>query len=216
MGLLEQNKAERRRRILSAARRLIGARGYDGLTMRELARASRVSVPTLYNLFGCKDAILAAEMQDTFAAVARELQSSVRGDCIDRAFALYDAGFRQLLEAPAYYRELVGVFLTARETDDLRRRIDALYVAAMADNLRAGQAAGVLAAWIDAELLARQLYADYLMVFLGWAKGDVADDAVRPTAYFGLCTALLGVASGDARRRLHDRALAAQRELTRR
>ena len=42
MSLFDEHKAERRARILTAARKLIADRGYDGLTMRDLARASRV------------------------------------------------------------------------------------------------------------------------------------------------------------------------------
>ena len=37
MGLIDEHKAERRARILAAARTLIAQRGYDGLTMRDLA-----------------------------------------------------------------------------------------------------------------------------------------------------------------------------------
>src|SRR5688572_18582549 len=43
---------ERRQRILAAARAIVAARGYEALTMRELAQKSRVTVPTLYNLIG--------------------------------------------------------------------------------------------------------------------------------------------------------------------
>ena len=60
MSLFEEHKAERRERILIAARKLVGEGGYDGLTMRDLARAARVSVPTLYNLFGSKDQLVEA------------------------------------------------------------------------------------------------------------------------------------------------------------
>ena len=45
-SLLDQQMAERRQRILDAARGMIGERGYEGLTMRDLAEASRVTVPT--------------------------------------------------------------------------------------------------------------------------------------------------------------------------
>ena len=55
---LARQMAERRQRILAAAREIIAGRGYEALTMRELARASRVTVPTLYNLIGGKQAVL--------------------------------------------------------------------------------------------------------------------------------------------------------------
>jgi len=40
----------RRERILETARGLIESRGYEGLTMRDLAGSSGVTVPTVYNL----------------------------------------------------------------------------------------------------------------------------------------------------------------------
>src|SRR5215468_1746325 len=106
MGLLEEQKNERKSRILAAARKLIADRGYEALSMRTLARASRVSVPTLYNLFGSKHAILAAEMQETFANVARALGEAPSGDAIDRAGALLEAGLRNMLAVPEYNRAL--------------------------------------------------------------------------------------------------------------
>lgn len=44
MSLFEEHKAERRARIIAAARALVTKHGYDGLTMRDLAAAARVSV----------------------------------------------------------------------------------------------------------------------------------------------------------------------------
>ena len=60
MPSLEQQMAERRARILEAARGLIETRGYAALTMRDLAGASGVTVSTLYNLIGNKQAVLLA------------------------------------------------------------------------------------------------------------------------------------------------------------
>ncbi|MGE4607774.1 MAG: helix-turn-helix domain-containing protein, partial [Myxococcota bacterium] len=60
MDLRTEQKAERRERILGSAREMIGARGYESLTMRDLARTARVTVPTIYNLIGGKEAVLFA------------------------------------------------------------------------------------------------------------------------------------------------------------
>ncbi|HEY6033695.1 MAG TPA: helix-turn-helix domain-containing protein, partial [Kofleriaceae bacterium] len=73
MSLFEEHKAERRERIIAAARTLVAERGYEGLTMRDLARAAKVSVPTLYNLFGSKDAILVSELEAMASSIARAL-----------------------------------------------------------------------------------------------------------------------------------------------
>src|SRR5215468_6099300 len=113
MGLLEQQKSERRTRILTAARELIAERGFAGLTMRELAHASRVSVPTLYNLFGGKHALLVGEMEQTFARVVAGVQRAAGRGAVERAFSGCEAATRDLLAAPRFTRELVHLFLAS-------------------------------------------------------------------------------------------------------
>src|SRR6185436_2882280 len=104
MSLFDEHKAERRARILAAARKLIADRGYDGLTMRDLAKASRVSVPTLYNLFGGKQALLLGELEQTFANVTASLERVRDGSFVERALAACVAGNEDLLAAPGYSR----------------------------------------------------------------------------------------------------------------
>ena len=215
MGLLQEHKDERRRRILEAARHLMAERGFEALSMRALADASRVSVPTLYNLFGSKHAILAAEMQDTFADIARSIEQAPSGDALHRAATLLEAGIRNMLAVPGFARELVHVMLTHREMDPMRHQIEQQYIAFMAANLRAGQAEGALADWFDADVLSRQMFATFMTAVLGWAKGDLSDDNFRHAATFGQSMLLLGVVRGDAAERVRARAQKAQRALRR-
>ena len=216
MGLHAENKAERRARILDAARRLIAKDGYDALNMRALADAARVSVPTLYNLFGSKHAILAAEMQDALRSIASDFELTKRGDAVERAAALLQAGIRNLVRVPGYYRQLVHLMLTSRENDELRHTIEDQYVALMAGNLRAGQADGELADWLDADVLARQMFFTFMMAVLGWARGEVDGARLADVAAYGQCLLLLGVARGGSAARLADRVRRLQRKLNRR
>ena len=64
-----EQKAERRSRILAAAREIIAESGYPELTMRDLARQARVTVPTIYNLIGSKEAVLFALPRDEKSGV---------------------------------------------------------------------------------------------------------------------------------------------------
>jgi AcrR family transcriptional regulator len=216
MGLLEEHKNERKARILAAARRLIAEAGFDGLNMRALAEASRVSVPTLYNLFGSKHAILAAEMEATFAEVARAPRAVDPRDFVARTLARLDAGIDSLLAVPGYSRELVRVMLATRETDGLRQAIEERYIAMMAANLAAARADGELAGWVDPGVLARHLFFDFITALLGWASGALDDAGLRATAYYGMCMLVGGVAQGAAADELRRRAQKAQRHLKRR
>lgn len=210
MSLLVEHKAERRARILAAARRLIAERGFDGLTMRELARASRVSVPTVYNLFGGKQAVLMAELEETFALVVRSLASAGGHSVVERAFAMCEAGNRDLLAVPAYSRELMHVFLLSEATRPLRLKINDRYVGLMAGVLRDGQAAGDLVAWADPMAVARRMFAHYVHAMLEWAAGDLTDDEFLAATELGMALMLLGLARGRAARLLATRAEASQ------
>ena len=62
--LREVNIESRRQRILEAARSLIAGGGMQSLSMRKLAAESGLAVATLYNLYGSRDEILFALIQD--------------------------------------------------------------------------------------------------------------------------------------------------------
>jgi AcrR family transcriptional regulator len=215
VGLREQQKTERRRRILAAARKLIALGGYERLTMRELARESHVSVPTLYNLFGGKQALLLGELEETFAVVAAGLETARGRSIVARAFAACEAGTRELLAGPRYWRELVQLFLVADETGPVRRENEARYVAMMARLLAEGQQAGEVARWADPVVVARRMFAHYLHTMIEWAKGDLDGEEFRVGALFGMSLMLLGVARGRAVRELERRVRALQPALAR-
>lgn len=57
----ERSKDSRRQRIVAAARELMTE---EGLSMRPLAKRAKVASTTPYNLFGSKNAIVAAVMME--------------------------------------------------------------------------------------------------------------------------------------------------------
>jgi len=195
MGLLEEHKAERRERIVKAAKKLVGERGYDGLTMRDLADAARVSVPTLYNLFGSKDAILVAELQSLATSIAASLPRT--GDSFfARGMAAFEAVMRFVEEEPAFFRAIMQMFLTSPETTPMRRLTEDAFIAIMTANLDAAKRAGQLADWARPPIVARHMFAQYMAAFLAWGVGDLDIASFRTAALSGLCHLLAGVARG--------------------
>lgn len=59
-GLRDRKKARRRDEIIAAAKELFTTQGIDATTMAEIAAASGISAPTVFNYFGSKDGILIA------------------------------------------------------------------------------------------------------------------------------------------------------------
>ncbi len=105
----ERERGERRARIITAARELAEAEGWDAVTTRRLAESIEYSQPVLYSHFDNMDAIVAAVAVEGFeelAALLREASESERSphaalDAVARAYvafairkpALYDAMF---------------------------------------------------------------------------------------------------------------------------
>ncbi|MEU5090707.1 TetR/AcrR family transcriptional regulator [Streptomyces sp. NPDC021356] len=134
----ERERAERERLIVTAARELAEAEGWDAVTTRRLAAEIEYSQPVLYSHFKGKGAIMAAvavqgcaEMATqmraarTAAQGAREALAAV-GEAYTafgrRRPALYDAMFTHLVdlpfatpEAPAALQEAFGELLAAVE-----------------------------------------------------------------------------------------------------
>jgi len=195
MSLFEEHKAERRERIVKAAKKLVAERGYDGLTMRDLADAARVSVPTLYNLFGGKDAILVAEVQSLATSIAASLPRN--GDSFfARGMAAFEAGMRFVEEAPEFFRAVMQMFLTSPQTNEMRRRTEDAFIAIMTMNLEAAKQAGQLADWAEPPIVAGHMFGQYMAAFLAWGAGELDMPSFRIVALSGLCHLLAGVARG--------------------
>jgi AcrR family transcriptional regulator len=132
----ERERAQREQLIVTAARELAEAEGWDAVTTRRLAAEIEYSQPVLYTHFSGKDAIMAAVAVQGFAELAAELsaartlvvgprQALARVGAAYAAFAeqrpaLYDAMFTHAVdlpfatsEAPAPLRE---AFAELRET----------------------------------------------------------------------------------------------------
>lgn len=195
MSALDRNMAHRRRQILEAARSLIERMGYNGLTMRDLAAESGVSVPTIYNLIGKKEQVLFEAVEDQTATFVSNVERDA-GDLI----AVVEATVRHLVRRPRYYRALLLVLAQTQRADSARRHVGRALLDQIASALSALAEAGVLADWVDREMLAQRLHAHLDMASLEWARGSLTATAFRAAALVSLATTMLGVTSGPIQR----------------
>lgn len=215
MSLVEEQMAERRSRILAAARQLISDGGFDGLTMRQLAEQARVSVPTVYNLIGNKYLLLEALLKEQFAEALAALAKLPRNEAmLDYIEQMPGVTFDVLLANPGYMRALIHIFLTSEEAAAARRVLDAQSMALMAETLRAAQRSGEVCAWANPAWVAQAMYSVFCHGLIGWASGELEEDELRATTGGGMSLMLLAVSEGAARARLEAR-LRAQHESAR-
>lgn len=114
MGIPERRERERkelRERILNAARELLVKRGYDAVTMREIAKRIEYSPTALYKHFADKDALVHELCREDFTAFAQSFVERVAaiGDPVER---LARAGLVYLGFAEEYPEQYRLMFMT--------------------------------------------------------------------------------------------------------
>ncbi|MFN7986255.1 MAG: helix-turn-helix domain-containing protein [Thermoanaerobaculia bacterium] len=117
MGTLERRgreKAERKRQILKAARKLFWKNGFARTTMPAIAEAAELSAGTLYLYFPSKHALYAELLDEGFDLLESRLREAVAKGRAPRksAEALVDAFLGFAREAPDYFDVL---FFTLQE-----------------------------------------------------------------------------------------------------
>jgi len=209
VDLVTEQKLERRERILEAARELIAAHGYDGLTMRDLASHCRVSVPTLYNQFGSKGALLARAVEAHFEGLlSRAHQARSRG--VRRLVAVVDVCIDEMMRIPAYYRSLMSAFLGAGDTIPLQASIASELSAEIEKTLADMQEQEQLEAWASPAVLARQITAACIASCIVWSMGGLTNQALRAAMVHAATAMTLGASRGPARAALEREARKAQ------
>jgi AcrR family transcriptional regulator len=210
MSLLDDYRKARRSQILVAARRMIVERGYAAVTIRELASACGVSVPTLYNQFGGKDALLAEAIEDQFRAGQRTESYDRAEPGLERLLTVIDQSAQQLLDSATYSQRLLAAFAAIRSTTELQQRVGAAFVEVLIAELSVMRRRRQLLPWVDLPRLAGQLVSANIGIAVQWSSGLLASDELEPAMRYAMGLVLLGVLRGTSRARVAQMVEAAQ------
>src|SRR6476619_3837144 len=82
MGLRETKKHETRREIADTAMRLFVQRGFEHVTVSEVAAAARVSEKTVFNYFPTKEDLFFDELPERQAALVAAIRDRAPGESI--------------------------------------------------------------------------------------------------------------------------------------
>jgi AcrR family transcriptional regulator len=211
LGRREAAKAERRARIIRAARDLIRETGNAGLSMRALAHRAGVSLATPYNLLGSKRAIVLAVLQDI-----REFQERFSilksPDPLERIFSAVDMSVEFYVTDPRFYKTLwAAVFDTS---DEVRAAIlNPKREAFWQGLVREAADAGAIAGEVNVEFLQHQLDFLFRSVILDWVVEELRPEALAPTIRLGFALLLKGAAAPEWQGPLQARILEGQAAL---
>lgn len=215
MSKREEAKAERRRRIVVAARELIRETGDVGLSMRAIAARAGVSLTTPYNLFGSKRAIVVAVLEDVREFHER-FSSLHQVGAVDRIFHAVSISLSYYAEDPDFYRTLwtEALDMSGKEirADLITPQRYAFWWALISEAAREG----ALLPGIDLDLLLRNLDLVFGSVMLTWVLGGIGVDDLEPAVGFGYALALRGAATAESQPRIEKRLMEYQKQLVKR
>ncbi len=198
MNLVAKQREERRARILEVARRLITEKGVAGVTMRALADESLVSVPTLYNLFGGKDELLAASVESDFSLMLAHAAGDGSEEGLARLLGVTRTMATQLLIQPDYTRSLMSFFWGGSESQRLREAVARALTEGLVEALDQMQARRQLVPWVDTRALGERTMTQIVMTAFEWAKAYLPDESLEPAMLTGVASMVLGFARGKA------------------
>ena len=194
MNLIEEQALERRERILETVRQCIATQGVLELTIRDLATACRVSVPTLYRGFGSKEQLLVEAVRTFFnSEVLGDKLENTRLSGASRLLAIIDLCSQTIEEMPEYNQQLFTLFMNSDYGGQLGWDITESISQSARQALEEMRQDGDLHSWVDADALAERIAAQCIIAVLEFCNGDLSIDSFAPT--FGYSAAMLACAA---------------------
>ncbi len=199
-----QRLQARQQRILEVVRQEIAARGFDGVTMNDLAAKAGVVKKTLYNLYGGKDELLLAAVGEVIGAYRRlpdDVEPGIAAIIESRRIAVATVAAH-----PAYAVAMLQSLLRVSPQHEL---VDVLLRGAVAfteEHLRHEVARGRVSAALDCNDFAHNIVAQGFGVIVLLAQGLVDAEDVPRTSMRGLVSLVTGEASDPLAKWLADKA----------
>lgn len=193
MSQRESAKHERRRRIVEAAYGLLRETAVDDVSGKLIAERAGVSLSTVYNLFGSKDAVLIAVFDQDLAHYETLIGALASTSALDRLFRAVDVAADLYREDPAFYRAILWRRPAPDEAmaDALRQPRNHFWRTLVQQALDEGQ----LRSFADPSTVATLLIRHFSAALSDWIADEITPDQLQTEVKLGFATALLPFAS---------------------
>ncbi len=203
----------RRRRILAEATHLLASGGPDSLTLRALADRACVTVPTIYNLVGAKEQVVAALIAESLDRMDQAVAALPPRRGIARAEAAVRANLDMCAAEPerygALYRSLQDVQGNCAPLGPLFRRAGETFCTAVREAQKDGDLHGRLLPLP----LGHHILHTQIEIFRLWGVGALTAPATEARALYALHVGFMADATKQGRRVLLDRLQSSERVL---
>jgi AcrR family transcriptional regulator len=179
-GRRERKKRQTRQHIAETARRLFAERGFERVTVAEVARAADVAEQTVYNYFPRKEDLVYWRLESFEDELLAAIRDRPEGESAPDAFGRWLLAQRGMLQDTPISDELVGIARMIDASPALRAReqqVFAGYADALARLLaeESGAAEGDIAPWVAANALI-----GIHRALVGYARSRVLAGATNP------------------------------------
>lgn len=191
---------------------MAAAGGGSGVTVRELAAAAGVTVPTIYNLVGSKEHVVAAIIGAALTRLEGVLAAMPEMRGIERARAIVEESLQLFFSERATYRAAFRLLQEAEGGANSSVLADVFGRAADLQRLAAIEARqdAHLCGDLDPLFLGQGILHAFLTAQRYWALGAFSDQTAAARALYGLYSALLADATPAGRALILPRLRAAE------
>jgi AcrR family transcriptional regulator len=127
-GLRERKKEQTRQLIADTARELFAKRGFDAVTVAEIARAAEVSEATVFNYFPTKEDLVYRRLESFEAELLGAVRDRAPGESALQAFGRFVLQPRGLLAAKDADEQLRAITRTIAESPALLAREEQIFL----------------------------------------------------------------------------------------
>jgi AcrR family transcriptional regulator len=205
LPLRARNMSLRRQRILNAARDMIREGGLESISLRQLAHAAGVTVPTIYNLVGNKDELLFELFTDFLGEVEERIRAAENHEPLAASERLVIETARVFGDDETYFRaascafdQMIGLRHRAGSVARLQNWGEDMLTA----GITACSESGLLNGRIPVNLIDQAVRRSFRQNLRMWSLSVVTIDEFRDNALCDIYIALAGDANELFRARL--------------
>jgi AcrR family transcriptional regulator len=160
VGLRERKKRQTREAIAETARRLFSERGFERVTVAEIARAANVAEKTVFNYFPTKEDLVYWRLESFEDELLETVRTRAPGESVVSAFGRFVSEPRGLIAArePEARERLEAITRMISDSPALRAREEQIYARYTASLARliaaeAGADEADIAPWVGANAM---------------------------------------------------------------
>lgn len=190
---------ERRQRVVDCAHRILGEGNIPALTIARLCREAEVAPRTVYRLFGNKEGVIQATVQDRLSEVREHLARRQSEYTLDVVFAELDWMVAEMERDAEYARVVIGFYFSMEPREAAITELRSVAYNRFRNWLDREIGAGHAEKRLDLERIVQEFVSKEFLVYQRWAVGKVDAAQCRLELHSNFLKTAILVLTGAAR-----------------